>query len=599
MSRDAGHDETEEILREIEKRISREYKQAEKEVAAKLDDYLKRFETKDKIWQAAVKSGERTQKEYEQWRLGQIMTGKRWAEMRLTLAEDYTQTSQMAKDIAVDRMPEVYAINHNYGTFQVEKGSQLDTSYTLYDRDTVIRLASDREDIIPVPGQTVKKAIKEGKAVKWNERQIQSVMMQSLLQGEAIPKIASRLAFSVGEMDRKASIRNARTLATGVQNAGRVDSYKRANKMGINTKKQWLAALDSRTRHWHRDLDGVIQDVDKPFENDIGKIMYPGDPKADGANIYNCRCTLIAAIKGFERDLSNTDLRYDANLGDMSYNEWKKEKKSTSHSINKQDKIARKRASAYNKTYRKLAGEPDEIQYYRKTDNDSLDGQTPAKHMYKMSESIGEAKKYAEDVLGLRLVDYDGINLDYANVINETITKYYNTFANLKLAGHLDEIRIVSKLQYEAGYQPITRSIFLQKRKSSASNVMEKLAEHASEMKKIGWWSTGDQYTLIRHELGHAVCHLYLDEKAGNPFGNSVAKTQKINKLRLQMMKDLGIDKYDKNNVTPEEMARAGNVLSYYALKGDGDFVAEAVAEYMSGKPREMAKRIVEILIGE
>lgn len=362
---DIGHKETEEILREIEKRISREYKQAEKEVAAKLDDYLKRFETKDKIWQAAVKSGERTQKEYEQWRLGQIMTGKRWAEMRLTLAEDYTQASQIAKDIAVDRMPDVYAINHNYGTFQVEKGSQLDTSYTLYDRDTVIRLASNREDIIPVPGQKVSKAIKEGKAIKWNEKQIQSVMMQSLLQGEAIPKIASRLAFSVGEMDRKASVRNARTLATGVQNAGRVDSYKRANKMGINTRKQWLAALDSRTRHWHRDLDGVIQDVDKPFENDFGKIMYPGDPTADGANIYNCRCTLIAAIKGFERDASNMDDRYNDKLGDMSYDEWKKEKKSTSDSINKQDKIARKRASAYNKLY----GEVREISGERKMSN--------------------------------------------------------------------------------------------------------------------------------------------------------------------------------------------------------------------------------------
>ena len=64
-------------------------------------------------------------------------------------------------------------------------------------------------------------------------------------------------------------------------------------------------------------------------------------------------------------------------------------------------------------------------------------------------------------------------------------------------------------------------------------------------------------------------------------------------------MKDLGIDKFDKCKVTPEEMTRVGNVLSYYALKGDGDFVAEAVAEYMSGKPREMAKRVIEILIGE
>ena len=340
MPRDIGHEETEEILKEIEKRISREYRQAEREVSKTLDDYLKRFEVKDAKWRQWVKQGEKTEKEYQQWRIGQILIGERWKEQRRTLAEDFTHASQIAKNITGEYMPDVYALNHNYATFQVEQGSCLDTSYTLYDRETVMRLASDSEEIIPIPGQKISKAIKEGKAVKWNERQIQSVVMQSLLQGESIPNIASRLAYAVGETNRKASIRNARTLATGVQNAGRVDSYKRANKMGINTKKQWMAALDKRTRHWHRELDGVIQDVDKPFENDFGKIMYPGDPHADGANIYNCRCTLIAALKGYERDLAKTDDRYNEKLGDMSYDEWKKEKKQKSENIEKQYKTS-------------------------------------------------------------------------------------------------------------------------------------------------------------------------------------------------------------------------------------------------------------------
>ncbi len=50
--------------------------------------------------------------------------------------------------------------------------------------------------------------------------------------------MATRLANSVGEQNRKAAIRNVRTMATGVQNAGRVDSYDRAKKMGIKAKKQ-------------------------------------------------------------------------------------------------------------------------------------------------------------------------------------------------------------------------------------------------------------------------------------------------------------------------------------------------------------------------
>ena len=342
MSKDAGHDETEKVLKEIEKRISREYKQAEKEVAAKLDDYLKKFETKDKAWQKWVADGTKTQKEYDQWRVGQICMGERWDEQRKSLAQDFAKSSQIAKNITASKMPDVYAINHNYATFQIEQASMINTSYTLYDHKTVERLAKGDDKIIPVPGKKISRLIDEGKAVRWNERQIQSVMMQSLLQGESIPDIASRLAFSVGDSDRKASIRNARTLTTGVQNAGRVDSYERANEMGIQTAKQWIAALDDRTRHWHAELDGEIVENDEPFENEYGKIMYPGDPLADPANIYNCRCTLVAAIKGFDKDLSD---RYDAKLGKMSYSQWKESKKSRPEDIEKQYKISQKERS--------------------------------------------------------------------------------------------------------------------------------------------------------------------------------------------------------------------------------------------------------------
>lgn len=184
--------------------------------------------------------------------------------------------------------------------------------------------------------------------MKWNERQIQSVMMQFLLQGESIPNIASWLAYTVGETDRKASIRNARTLTTGVQNAGRTDSFKRANEMGIQTAKQWIAALDDRTRHWHAELDGEIVENDEPFENEYGKIMYPGDPLAEPANIYNCRCTLVAAIKGFDKDLSD---RYDEKLGKMSYSQWKASKKSNSEDIEKQEKYSAKIKSKYIEEY--------------------------------------------------------------------------------------------------------------------------------------------------------------------------------------------------------------------------------------------------------
>ena len=359
--RDEGHDETEEILEEIEKRISEVYAQAEKEVAATLDDYLRKFETKDKLKLKALANGLITEEEYKQWRVGQIAIGQRWAEMRDTLAQDFTNADKIARSIAFDHMPEVYALNHNYGTFQVEKASGIDTSYTLYDTNAFEELMKNEDTFIPAPGRKVSRDIKEGKALAWNKKAVQSAMMQSLLQGESIPKIATRLAKTVGESDRKAAIRNARTLTTGVENAGRIASYDQANKMGIPTRKQWLATLDSRTRHWHASLDGETVDNDKPFVNEFGEIMYPGDPKADPANIFNCRCTLIASIKGFERDVSDLSLRHDDHLKDMTYDEWKAgHYEQTSDSQDKQDQTEETMRYAYGAEYRKYKNIDDE-----------------------------------------------------------------------------------------------------------------------------------------------------------------------------------------------------------------------------------------------
>ncbi len=360
MKRDIADEETEKVLKEIENQISKEYAQAEKEVAKKLDDYLKKFEVKDELKRKAVANGIISEKEYKEWRIGQIMIGQRWTEMRNTLAQDLTNADKIARSIAFEHMPYVYAINHDYSTFLIEKASLLETSYTLYDRHAMEQLVKDTDTFIPAPGRKVSRDIKEGKALAWNNKLVQSAMMQSLLQGEAIPDIATRLAKTVGDSDRKAAIRNARTLTTGIENAGRIASYKQANDMGIKTRKQWLATLDDRTRHWHASLDGEIVDYDEPFENELGEIMFPGDPAADPGNIFNCRCTLIPSIKGFERDVSDMNLRHDDHLGDMTYDEWKAGKyEQTSDPITKQDTVSEIMNWKYVEDYKAVGNSPE------------------------------------------------------------------------------------------------------------------------------------------------------------------------------------------------------------------------------------------------
>ena len=135
-------------------------------------------------------------------------------------------------------------------------------------------------------------------------------------------------------MSRDSAIRAARTAVTGAQNAGRMDSYAAAEKMGIGLKKEWLATLDNRTRHAHAMLDGQKADIDKPFEVDGYKIMFPGDRSAPGYLVYNCRCTLVAAVDGVDtsdamRRAREPETGETVLIKNMTYQEWAGWKKDT------------------------------------------------------------------------------------------------------------------------------------------------------------------------------------------------------------------------------------------------------------------------------
>lgn len=339
---DYGHEETDKRLKKLERKIHAEYEQAAKEVEKKMNDHLSKFQVKDEIKRRERDAGKITgyvksyarmkgisedkinqrviDDSYNYWRTGQLMMGKRWEEMRDTLAEDLTNVDKIAMNMVSGNMKDVYALNHNYGTFEAEKGSLVDTSYTLYNRETVENLMKNNPDLLPTP--------KPGKGdLRWNKQNIQSQMMQGILQGESIPQISKRVALGTTTKDKQAAIRNARTMITCAENAGRSDSYIRAREMGIEMEQIWLATLDERTRNSHRKLDGEkIKVGDKwhhpKFSN---RLRYPGDPEGPASEVYNCRCTLIAQVVGINLNPSDISKRNNYKLGGMSYEEWKNE----------------------------------------------------------------------------------------------------------------------------------------------------------------------------------------------------------------------------------------------------------------------------------
>ena len=597
---DAGHKETEKILEEMEKRISAEYRKAEKEIQQKLDEYLRKFEIKDNLKRKALENGLITQQEYDQWRIGQIMMGKRWDDLRKEIAQALADASQEARNIAFGEAGNIYATNFNYGTYQVEKASKIDTDFTMYDKDTVRELMRNEDSFIPAPGRKVSRAINEGKQVAWDAKQVQSVMMQGILQGKSIPDLASSLAKTVGESDRKAAIRNARTLTTGVQNAGRMASYERANSKGIETQKQWLASLDDRTRHWHAELDGVKVDNDEPFENEYGEIMYPGDPAADPANIFNCRCTLIASIKGFERDVSDIGQR-NSKLGDMSYDEWKKgHYEQKSDPITKQDTISHIMEQSYINDYRAIAGQ-----------NPIWTSEVSASEVEPLLEKVIEESKI--NVVNNREEAYNNLTTLFENVADTSAIDEGLLVDNVKRLNELNEkFKIldsgnIGRCTFDSKGNRKAWVIAPHNRKENYTlnlsptyfanpRVLEiKFYEERTSGYKM---PARDEYCrtyTITHEYGHMLAEYVAKrrQKWGGRLGDDYVDDPKkeYKKQLSQMLKE--IDEIAQKNNPNYSL---GANLSRYGLENNDEMFAEIFANSQCGLPNELGNAMIEWL---
>ncbi len=115
------------------------------------------------------------------------------------------------------------------------------------------------------------------------------------------------------------------------------------------------------------------------------------------------------------------------------------------------------------------------------------------------------------------------------------------------------------------------------------------MAQIAKKMKKEGKWSTASPFHALRHELGHAWF-----ENLKNNDANFEIKSNEVQKVYNDTIENL-------NNFFASDIIEAKkNTLSIYGLqerKVLDEFVAECIAEYINGKPRNIAKKVIKILL--
>ena len=303
---------------EIVRRLKSVYEAASLEIVRRLNEHQQRYITEDAVKRAQVKSGELSESDYQSWVAGHVFRGKIWEKQVESIATTLLEANRAANDIIEGKKQAVFGENASFQAYKLEKDANLDLGFTVYDSATVTRLLRDQPALLPT------KKVSVTKDTAWNRKKIASIIAREIITGASIDDVAKTMAEELSSTNKAAMTRYARTAMTAAQNAGRMEVLEEAQEMGVRVKKIWLATLDNRTREAHADLDGQIQDVDAPFHSSLGPIMYPGDPAADPANTWNCRCTLIYEYEEYPKSHAQRyDQLHGEDIEDMTYDEWR------------------------------------------------------------------------------------------------------------------------------------------------------------------------------------------------------------------------------------------------------------------------------------
>lgn len=539
---DLGHTLTDKKLRDMERRIARLYAQAGRELQETIDAYFEQFAKRDEEMRALigeiVNGKEWTEADYKQWRLAQIGRGERYQALRERIAQRMTNANAVAISYINDETPGIYSLNRNYAAYTIEQVAG-NVGFDLWDEQTARRLIVEQPELMP--NYPPARALRRGIDLAYGRRQITASVTSSILQGRSLRGIADDLQQRITTMDRTSAIRTARTAFTGAQNAGRMDSYAAAEKMGIKLKKEWLATLDGRTRHSHAALDGEKVGTDEKFSNGC---RFPGDPQGRPGEVYNCRCTLIAAVDGVDtssaqRRVRNADTGQTEVISNMTYAEWAGWKKKTG--------------------------------LYSTTTVEGIETLFRSQDWFIHGE--GELSGWRSD----EALSLSGLDVQSAKAVYSSYEQFFRKLPQFKnklaapISAKLDKTTYAEcTMGFGSGLVNINRSKYSDYKRLSSS---------INKAVKDGWFASKD---MIMHELGHSVDDYLSVNK--NFLGVRGKKTTDFvsNKIRAKILKDSGI-----------KLSDIKSEVSEYATTNAHEWFAECFAEYMTSEnPRKCAKTL-------
>lgn len=379
--------------------------------------------------------------------------------------------------------------------------------------------------------------------------QLKNELLVSALSGRSGEKTARIFQERFG-VNAYCARRIVRTESAYVANAAQAKAYDEA---GID-RYRFVATLDSRTCECCGALDGKVFELAKAKPGTNYPPMHPF-----------CRSTTIAdfgddELEGLERRAKDKDGNTVKVPADMTYEQWRRkfvEGKQEQFQVEELPDSGRKNA---------LIGSYDRI---KPSENHYLKGDYSIKF-----NRVSGTKEITENLA-------------------KEFSDQHDKAAKLFGLEKLDKMRAVDIDAYRndgiyGHFAPNSGvvTIFGAGGKDGRSF----MAKVAKEMKKKGSWSTDSPLHAYRHELGHAI-----QEQLSVSDTEYAEKQKKIIDLRQSILDDL--TKLPESDIIKEK----ARILSVYGIDDTDkidEFISEGIAEYLNGKPRPTAKKIVDILLG-
>ena len=330
---DKAHSKTDLKLEEMEKRLSAIYSASQRKIQAKMLEFAKSIEDETDELLKAIKKAKteeeksKAKKDYLQYFKKEVVKSKAFKDLSAEIALDLFDTNTEATDYINSQTPEIYALNYNWINEQLAKDIPDFVSQSITTEE------ADRY------GDLTKQTVSKSKDTRWNENNLKkSIVVGASLSMER-DRIMERGAKITIQKNLNSAIMHCDGMGTDAETRARLDGMFRADDMGVDIGKVWMATLDNRTRDSHAKLDGKPVGLYDRFDNGLDR---PRDPDGEAAEICNCRCTLqydVGQKKGKTRAARHGDVTgsykksssytntYSEEVKHMTYARWKKWRK--------------------------------------------------------------------------------------------------------------------------------------------------------------------------------------------------------------------------------------------------------------------------------